>query len=131
MPDYFLYADDDTEDAGMLVQMAGEYRRPFRVRCVANGFDVIRHLQAVAARASYPSLIILDFRMARLNGIETLALLREDDLYRLIPVVMLTGGISIPDAARCRLLGADVLKKPATGPEWDALLGRLAGYLDD
>jgi DNA-binding response OmpR family regulator len=80
----------------------------YEVREAADGSGALGHL-----RASPCDLVVLDLRMPRMDGMETLRRLRaEGDCT---PVVMLTAHGSIPDAVAAMKLGAiDFLTKPIT-----------------
>lgn len=127
---YFLYAEDDDDDLDIMKEMVDRQKMPHQLVCVRNGFALIEHLQCIEQKASYPCLIILDMRMPRLNGLETLELLRTDDMYRLIPVVIFSSRVSETDKERCRTLGAEVLLKPLTYTEWREVFDHFAAYID-
>ena len=80
----------------------------YQVREAADGSGALGHL-----RVSPCDLVVLDLRMPRMDGMETLRRLRaEGDCT---PVVMLTAHGSIPDAVAAMKLGAiDFLTKPIT-----------------
>jgi CheY-like chemotaxis protein len=127
---YFLYVEDDADDVDIMKEMIGRLHQPGELVCVANGYDLLEHLQYVREKQPYPSLIILDLRLPRLNGIETLELLRTDDLYRLIPVVVFTSKLTATEKEHCQSLGAEVLLKPLTYTEWLGILDHFAAYAD-
>lgn len=128
---YFLYAEDDEDDIDIMKEMVNRQQLPNKLVCVNNGFDLLEHLQQVQQEAPYPCLIILDMRLPKLNGIETLELLRTDDLYRLIPVVIFSSKLSEIEKERCRTLGAEVLLKPLTYTDWQDVFDHLSGYMDE
>jgi CheY-like chemotaxis protein len=54
-----------------------------------------------AARASRPALILLDYMMPVMDGLQMLARLRADPDLKEVPVVMMTAApLGIPDAGR-------------------------------
>src|SRR5687767_12015340 len=85
---YLLYAEDDPDDVVFLRDMLRLSDRDHSLFTVADGFELIQFLQGIRQGETYPSLIILDIRMPRLDGIEVLQLLKTDDLYRMIPVIV-------------------------------------------
>lgn len=127
---YFLYAEDDKDDMDIMQEMMNKQQSTSRVVCVDNGFALLDYLQHVPQKDSYPCLIILDMRLPKLNGIETLELLRTDDLYRLIPVVVFSSMLTESEKERCLGLGAEVLIKPLTYSEWLDVLDRFSTYID-
>jgi two-component system response regulator len=80
-----------------------------------NGYDSIRHVrdgeevielikQQLPLR---PRLILLDLKMPKVDGIQTLKLLKEDKWWRTIPVVMLTSSDSERDIVDSYELGVN------------------------
>jgi len=127
---YFLYAEDDPDDVELLREALSREHKTVRMVSVADGYELLAYLQAVKKFEPYPSLIILDLQLPRLNGIETLQLLRTDDLYRLIPAVILSSHASASEMASCRSLGADMLGKPDEHQKWGPVIDKICGYID-
>ena len=76
-----------------------------------------------AIRQAMPDVALIDLRLPGMGGMELLELLRglDEDL----PVVVLTGHGSVPDAVRAIRLGAyDFLVKPASLDQIEQVLGR-------
>lgn len=128
---YLLYAEDDEDDTDIMKEMILSRPQLNPLVCVDNGFALLEHLQRIPPQESYPSLIILDVRLPKLNGIETLELLRTDDLYRLIPVVMFSSKLSKSEKERCQALGAEVLLKPLTYTGWLEVFDHFSAYVDE
>jgi CheY-like chemotaxis protein len=127
---YFLYAEDDKDDADILTEILRTHHKTCELVCVPNGYELIRHLENVQRDATYPCLIILDMRLPRLNGMETLQLLKTDDLYRLIPVLVFSSRLSELEEINCKALGADILAKPDSFMSWNEVIDYLGDYLD-
>jgi CheY-like chemotaxis protein len=125
---YFLYAEDDEDDLHFLREFLPLADATKDVVSVGDGFSVIDFLQHVKKGDAYPALIILDIKMPRLTGIETLELLKTDDLYRLIPVVMFTTTCNKSDDERCTRLGVDIITKPSNYAHWDPIVKKLCSY---
>ena len=91
-----LVADDETHILNVVsikLQNAG-----FRVLTAEDGAEA--HAQAVAHQ---PDLIITDFQMPRLSGLELACRLHRDPLTRDIPVVLLTArGFDLPIGGAAR-----------------------------
>ncbi|HEY1116046.1 MAG TPA: response regulator [Chitinophagaceae bacterium] len=128
---YLLYAEDDEDDTDIMKEMILSHSHLNPLVCVDNGFALLEHLQQIPRQESYPSLIILDVRLPKLDGIETLELLRTDDLYRLIPVVMFSSKLSKGEKERCQALGAEVLLKPLTYSGWLEVFDHFSAYIDE
>ncbi len=89
----------------------------FRVAIATTGLDGAE----IAAQFS-PDIIITDWEMPGLSGIETLKLLKKVPQFRHTPVIMTTGKMLEPDDLRTALeAGAfDYIRKPFDGTELEA-----------
>jgi twitching motility two-component system response regulator PilG len=65
-----------------------------------------------------PDLIFVDIMMPRLDGYQTCAIIKNNDRFQKVPVVMLTSKDGLFDKARGRIVGSDqYLTKPFTRDE--------------
>ena len=79
----------------------GLAKRGFVVLTTSNGIEGIQQ-----AEAFLPDLILLDMRMPKLTGAETLAALKQNDKTRTIPVVILSNSSSEAGIQKAETLGA-------------------------
>ena len=71
----------------------------------------------------HPDVIFVDIMMPRLDGYQTCALIKHNDMFRNIPVIMLSSKDGLFDRARGRIVGSEqYLTKPFTKEE---LLGAI------
>ncbi|MER6466912.1 response regulator [Streptomyces sp. NPDC093272] len=82
-----LLVEDDEADA-LLIQDALQARGARRLTQVQDGVAGLEYLRDRANPR--PDLIVLDLNMPRMNGRELLAVIKEDEDLRTIPVVVLT-----------------------------------------
>jgi two-component system response regulator len=76
-----------------------------------------------------PSLIVLDLNLPRLNGLEVLARVRQDERFRLVPVVVLTSSLEHEDILRSYGLGANsYLRKPVDYQAFVEISRQLTQY---
>ncbi len=81
------------------------------------------------ARAERPDLILLDVMMPRMNGLDTLAALRADDVTRDIPVIMVTTRSEAASMETGYARGCnDYITKPVNSSE---LLTKVRSLLGD
>jgi len=74
-----------------------------------------------------PSIIFVDIMMPRLDGYQTCALIKNNQVFRNTPVVMLSSKDGLFDRARGRIVGSDqYLTKPFTK---DELLGAIREHV--
>jgi CheY-like chemotaxis protein len=113
-----LLAEDDEADVILL-------RRAFKDAGVARTLHVVRDGQAaidfLSARSNeeqdyMPSLVILDLKMPRKNGMEVLQWLRAQPALRCIPAFIFSSSGHREDIERAYVLGANgfVVKPPST-----------------
>ena len=101
-----LIAEDETH-----IQTALKYtfeHNDFEVCLAANGAEALTF-----ARGKKPDIILLDFVMPEMTGLEALEALKKDKALKDVPVYMLTAMQSEVDIKRAFALGAEgYLKKP-------------------
>jgi CheY-like chemotaxis protein len=89
------------------------------LKFVADSKSLMHELQLCGTRHSdLPSLIILNYHASPSNAVEILKLLKADNLYRHIPVVVVSGG-AYPEMVReCYFHGASsFIQKPSRNVE--------------
>lgn len=76
----------------------------------------------------HPDVIFVDIMMPRLDGYQTCALIKHNDVFKSIPVIMLSSKDGLFDRARGRIVGSEqYLTKPFTK---DELLGAIKCYVN-
>jgi putative two-component system response regulator len=93
----------------------------YQVRLAVDGADA---LEKVGAGAT--DLVLMDATMPRLDGIETVRRLKQDEQTRIIPVIMVTGLNDLETKVRALEAGADdFLAKPLERVELQARIASL------
>jgi CheY-like chemotaxis protein len=107
-PPRILWAEDDPADQDLIRASLESLPRPPRVDFAEDGVSL---LEGIARDP--PSLVVLDLKMPRMGGLDTLRTLRGEPSTRAVPVVVFSSG-SLPDEiALVRALGVrDVVQKP-------------------
>ena len=121
---YRVFIADDDEDDRFLLDNAFKKSSPGSQLMFAE--DGRELLDTLAQTQHEPCLIILDLNMPRLDGLETLKMLRDHPRYQHIPIVVLTTSSSSEDRNRAMALGADDF---ITKPMNLAILGRVVARL--
>ena len=78
-----IIADNDSMMRGLLRTVLQQPRRTLLL--CANGAEAVQ-----LAEQTLATLVLLDFRMPRMDGIEACRLIRELPRYALVPIVILT-----------------------------------------
>jgi len=107
-----LYADDDPDDREMLREYLLQQNSDIEFVEVANGREALLYLRSIKGLKSPPALVILDLNMPVLNGRETLAIMKSEEVTECIPVVAFTTSTSQQDEAYCRKFGVRMITKP-------------------
>lgn len=95
------------------------------------GCEVITAIDGFEALAMiadlHPDVIFVDIMMPRLDGYQTCALIKNNAVYKNIPVIMLSSKDGLFDRARGRIVGSEqYLTKPFTK---DELLGAIRRHV--
>jgi two-component system alkaline phosphatase synthesis response regulator PhoP len=119
-PKKILVVDDEVdlvETVRFPLEMEG-----FNVMVSYNGEDALNQ-----ARKESPDLIILDLMLPKLDGYKVCRLLKFDERYKHIPILMLTAKIQEKDKSLGMETGADeYITKPF---EMEYLIGKVKAYL--
>lgn len=106
-----LLAEDDPKDAELTIEALKGSGLANRVVVAADGVEALEYLRREEKykerKEGYPAVILLDIKMPRMDGIETLRLIRSDPALKALPVVMLTSSREEPDLAKCYAMGVN------------------------
>ena len=81
--DYILIADDELMNLEMLEIMLKD---DYEIKCVENGIECIKSIDE-----RIPDLLLLDFSMPEMDGIEVCKRLRNNENTKKLPIVFLSG----------------------------------------
>ncbi len=101
-----------------------------RLRLEANGYEVISAADGAEglskARSENPALIILDIMLPKLDGYKIARMLKFDEKFTKIPIIMLTAKVQQSDLQRGKEAGADAyVTKPFKAEELLAEIKKL------
>jgi two-component system, response regulator len=106
-----LLVEDDPKDADLTIMALAEYNLSNRVVHVKDGVEAIEYLKYEGDYSTRekenPAVILLDIKMPRMDGIEVLNIIKNDDKLKMLPVVILTSSRENPDLQRCYSLGVN------------------------
>ena len=102
---------DFTKKRILIVEDNPTFQKMLKLRLQSNGYDVIAASDGLEglnmARKEGPDLIILDLMLPRMNGHQIARLLKFDNRFRDIPIIMLTSRDLDEDATLAKQCGAD------------------------
>ena len=110
-----LLADDDTDDRWFFLDFLRHRTDVTFLPSVTDGTEVVAYLNSLNRDADLPHVIILDQNMPKLNGRETLSVLKANPRYSKIAVVVYSTYTDQQLIEDCGLLGAlTVQAKPVS-----------------
>ena len=129
---------DDTKEGGlngvkvMVIDDSKTIRRTAETLLRKEGCEVVTATDGFEALAkisdTQPQIIFVDIMMPRLDGYQTCALIKNNQMFKHTPVIMLSSKDGLFDKARGRIVGSEqYLTKPFTREE---LLGAIRRHVD-
>lgn len=129
---------DDTKEGGlngikvMVIDDSKTIRRTAETLLRKEGCEVVTATDGFEALSKIsdqqPQIIFVDIMMPRLDGYQTCALIKNNQMFKSTPVVMLSSKDGLFDKARGRIVGSEqYLTKPFTREE---LLGAIRRHVD-
>jgi two-component system response regulator len=129
-----LLVEDNPDDAQLTLRAFKRNNMLHPVVVVRDGVEALEFLFARGAHAEragkpLPTLIILDLKLPKLDGLGVLRALRGDERTRLIPVVILTSSKEEQDLIQSYSLGANsYVRKPVDFAEFQEAVRLLGIY---
>ncbi len=133
-PILVMLVEDNVDHAELVIRTLEEHRIANRVRHFLDGQSALDYLfqrgeflnRTDNAR---PHVILLDLRLPRVDGIDVLKAIKEDDNLKTIPVVVLTTSEAEKDVAKAYYNHANsYLVKPVGFDEFKRLMDDLGFY---
>ncbi len=112
MKPYILVVEDDEDDFQVFVELFKALGINYEVRWVKDGEGcmdfLLKQISNRAGENSFlPYMIFLDLNMPRKNGFEVLHEIRSSQVFRYIPVIILSSSKTQEDVSRSYNLGAN------------------------
>jgi len=99
-----LLVDDDADDQLFFRDAINEVHELLDCEIANNGLEAINQI----ATPPPPDLIFLDLNMPVMNGYQCLEILKKEDRYKHIPVIIFTTSNNMHDINRAREMGANL-----------------------
>jgi CheY-like chemotaxis protein len=105
-----LLVEDNEGDIILTMEAFRESALDCAIQSIKDGAEAVRYLRKEGPyRDSLtPDLILLDINLPKMDGKEVLAIVKQDNCLKRIPVVMLTTSSSPVDIAECKQRNVDL-----------------------
>jgi CheY-like chemotaxis protein len=106
-----LLAEDDPRDVELILTALSEYNLANEVIVAADGAEAMDYLyqrgKFQGRPAGNPAVVLLDLKMPKVNGLEVLKQMRQDEHMKMTPVVVLTSSREERDWVESYKLGVN------------------------
>lgn len=132
--DLLLLVEDEPDHARLIMKTLKEKVKLMNpIHWVKNGAEAIAYITQTGTydeeSAPRPSLVLLDIKLPLKDGFEVLKVIKSNEKYRAIPVIMLTTTSRTDDVQKALDLGAnDYIVKPVRFPDFVEKVGALSHY---
>jgi CheY-like chemotaxis protein len=107
-----LLVEDDPDDV-LLVKDALRDKTHLKLLHEKNGLEALNYLKELRAKSlSLPCLIIMDINMPVLNGKELLSIIKHEEYFHSIPLIVFTTSASEKDKEFCNRFRVPMITKP-------------------
>ena len=128
-PGYVVLVEDDPDDEELTTRALCSEHLANDLVVARDGAEAVAVLLGPQARPDPPVLILLDLKLPKLNGLEVLQRLRQDERLRSVPVVILTSSSQDEDVIAAYLHGANsYVRKPVLFEPFMAAVKQLGLY---
>ena len=122
---YILLAEDSDDDTYFARRCFAASGSNLELKRCTDGSEVIGALEQCGA--NLPTAVILDLKMPKVDGFETLEWIRRNKKFEQVPVVVLSSSPLQQDVDRAKQLGAnEYMVKPNSLTELERMLSELA-----
>lgn len=121
-----LLIEDDAIEVMKFHRVVKNLEHPHTIVEANNGEEALTTLQA---KVIIPDIIVLDLNMPKINGIEFLGILKNDDTLKYIPAIVLTTSGNHKDLLECYRIGiAGYILKPLKYEDYTDRIKKLIEY---
>jgi CheY-like chemotaxis protein len=129
-----LLVEDSEEDAELTIRTLQEHHLANKLMWVRDGAEALSFLSGTGAYSNRdtrfaPSVVLLDLRLPKVDGLEVLQRMKSDVRTKKIPVVVLTSSTEPKDITTAYALGSNgFVSKPVESDEFITAVTRLGLY---
>lgn len=126
-----LLIEDDPDHEALTIRALRKSNVANDIRIAHDGEEALRMLFGKEGDALkiWPQVILLDLKLPKIDGLEVLRRIREEDRTRTLPVVILTSSDEESDIVRSYKLGVNsYIRKPVNFTEFAEATRQLGMY---
>jgi CheY-like chemotaxis protein len=129
-----LLVEDNPDDEALAIRALKRNHISNEIVVAHDGVEALDYLFGTGAHAGRdlslkPTVVLLDLKLPRVDGLEVLRRLREDDRTRLLPVVVLTTSSEEQDMLKSYSLGCNsYIRKPVDFVQFSEAIRQLGLY---
>lgn len=129
-----LLIEDEQRDEALILRVFKKYKISNHIVVAHDGVEALDFLFGTGTFSGrdprdLPEVILLDLKLPRIDGLEVLRRIRQDDRFKLVPVVILTSSDEERDRIAGYQLGANsYVKKPVEFGEFSEAVRQLGLY---
>ena len=121
-----LLIEDDMIEVMKMNRTISSLKLNHKIIEANNGEEALNILRK---KDELPDVILLDLNMPKINGIEFLKILKEDDVLKYIPTIILTTSSNQKDLLECYEIGvAGYVLKPLKYEDYVSKIEKLLAY---
>lgn len=121
-----LLIEDDNIEIMKLQRTVSKLGLSHRITEAKNGEQA---LELLRSGQPLPDIVLLDLNMPRMSGIEFLSILKEDEVLKYLPIVILTTSENRVDLVECYRIGiAGYIIKPLKYEDYQDKLSKVLAY---
>lgn len=126
---FVLLAEDDLDDQEFLKEALLNEDASLHLECINNGRKLIDYLHVLPPE-EFPDIIVLDYNIPELSGIEILKILNADQRYATIPkIVWSTSGSPLFKSQSIEMGVMDYITKPSDLNSFIAVAKRIISFI--
>lgn len=129
-----LLVEDNPQDSELTVRAFKKNKMANNIVTINDGAEAVEY---IFCRGKYkdrlasqkPKIILLDLKLPKLNGLEILQMIKEDNATKMIPVVIVTSSMEDPDIKKAYEMGANsYVVKPVDFDSFSEAISKLGFY---
>lgn len=120
-----LLIEDNYADVFIFREALKNENFPAELTVISNGREALKYFESSNAE-NLPDLVLMDLNLPQINGFEILKLIKSNQEFRNIPVVVLSTSTWTLDKEKCKELGAaEYFTKPVDFSGYSYIINAL------